>query len=269
MSGPHYPEPPDDDVDVSGIEYFDRVGSDLVASAAIAGRPRRPWARWLRPAVLTGAAAAATVIGLIGFQLVGSEPTVEAIDIRQLDDRTVITVDDLIDDPQAVEQELADAGVPAAVLGALAPPSRVGRILEVGNATAPGDEDSPQPEVEDRDDDGAVDVIVLPAGFSGSLELVLGVSSDASFGLQVDGPPAGCDDLVARPVGDVLDDLRAISSDIEWSRETADGFGQVDEADIAPTDTVTEVSVDVDGRLMVFTTDDPDRNPLAFSPCDY
>ncbi len=262
-----YPEPPDgDDLDVSGIAYFDRVGDELVASASATANRRRS-KQWARPALLTGVAAAAAVVGFVGFQVVGSEQMVEAIDIQRLDDRTVITVDELIDDPTAVQAELAAAGIATNVRGILAPPpSRVGALISVETLVADGNE--VEVETEDRDGDRSVDLIVIPEGFSGSLEFGIGVSGAADLGLEFAGPPADCEALILRPLGDVVDEIDELSGDVTWLRNTTDGVmpGSFDQ--IPPTDVVIELLAFPGGRLEVTTTDDLDRIAFSAPPCE-
>ncbi len=267
MSQSRYPEPPDgDDIDVAGIAYFDRVGSELVASAASAASGRRP-PRRLRPALLIGAAAAATLVAFVGFQLVGSQPMVEAIDVQRLDDRTVITIDELIDDPEAVEAELAAAGIATNVRGVLAPPSRVGALLVVSTLAADGVE--VEVDSQDRDGDRSVDLIIVPEGFSGSLEFGVGVSGDDDLGLEYVGPPADCERLILRPLGDVIDEIDELSADITWRRHTVDGVLPTTVDQIPSTDVVIELVALPEGRLEVTTTDDLDRIGFGTPPCEF
>ncbi|MEO1063204.1 MAG: hypothetical protein AAFZ07_17460 [Actinomycetota bacterium] len=268
MTSPRYPQPPDpdDDLDLAGIEYFDRVGADLVSAAGQRGEARRPLRPvWARPAMLTGVAAAVLVLGFVGLQLVATDDAVEAIDVQRLEDRTVITIDELIDDPRAVEAELSAAGVATAVVGRLAPPDRVGELVAVDTV---GGEGGPEVTAEFVDGDRIVDVVVVPAGFSGTLELVVGVAATNDLGLVYGGPPADCERLVLRPVSEVIDELRELDVALEWTRATVGGIESVGEEQVPPTDVVIDLFAVSDGRMMVTTTDDPEMNLMAVPPCE-
>ncbi|MEM8904988.1 MAG: hypothetical protein AAGF02_14900, partial [Actinomycetota bacterium] len=108
MRSSRYPEPPDDgddDIDLSGVAYFEQVERALVAAAASHGAPRTPRRdAALRPVALAGAAAGVLLVALVALQSGGREQTADAIDVRRLDGETVIVVDELIDDPRGVER---------------------------------------------------------------------------------------------------------------------------------------------------------------------
>ncbi|MEM9605997.1 MAG: hypothetical protein AAGA99_01160 [Actinomycetota bacterium] len=285
MTDDPYPDPDGEpELDLGGIQFFDRLEDDLVAAARrraegrvgeeeppepaaprelrgepTVARPRRRRGRQL----VVGAAATAIAVAAGASLLVGGG-TADAVSVQRTDTEILISFDEAADDARTLEEELRAEGIAASVADGLAPGELDGRVLVVATT---GDESDLV--IVDRDDDGVIDAVRLPVGWSGTIELVVGRSSgdgEATFAAR----PAECSALVDRPLADVLPDLRALSPAIVWERDTTQSggtFERLEDDRIDLDDTVVDLLVEPDGTLRVLLSPTPDEFSLAVPPC--
>lgn len=263
MSG-HEPLPGGPDVDLDRLPYLLRVEADLVAAARrepVAGRRGR------LPELITATAVAAvvTLVALLGGLLGGASlRPAAALRFSVEGGDLVIDVVDADARPEQVEGELRAAGIAANIVRSPTPPSLDGRLVAVWMVGDGG------VETIDRDDDLVVDRIIVPRGFTGSLELLIGdpdAEPNASAGAG--GPPEDCELLIDQPVGAVADHLPLVSTSIVWSRWLVDGDDHelrrlAGREEVPGDDVVVELILDAGGELHVTTTPTPEAISFPF-----
>jgi hypothetical protein len=150
--------------------FVDALGDELYAAAvrrtsprAVARRQRR---RVLAP-LGTAAAAVAVVAGTL-IVVAGPDTAQAAVQVEVADGRVVITLVDLEQRPEAIEAELAEAGLDVSIVAVPVGPSTVGRF--VGDVAT---ELPPELHVT-RGGRTAFSGFSLPLGWPGSLELHVG-----------------------------------------------------------------------------------------------
>lgn len=258
MSGTHHlsgdGEP--GDVPRGPDDYLSRL-EEMVAEAA-----RSPGRRPGSPmplAVRILAVAAAIVFGVVALALwTGARDDAEAggVAITETGSEIRVRIEDPSAAPDDIEAALAESGVTAEVDSVPVSPSLVGRW--VGGATlGTGDVDV---------EEGDATVLVIPAGFSGSIELLFGrqarsgesyVSSANAFDR---GDLLSCSPLHGRAapivVQSLLDDGWTVRGVIEERDASA---VEVEPAD-AGRDLVVVQVIGLDpGTLQVLATDSPER----------
>ncbi|MEM9610984.1 MAG: hypothetical protein AAGA99_26480 [Actinomycetota bacterium] len=213
------------------------------------------------------ALAAAAVVVASSLVAVGRADGARAITVHVRRDAITVHVRDVIDEPDVVVEQLRSSGVPASIEPVAAPTELDGQVISVG---AIG---SDAPQTFDDDGDHAIDRIVLDGDFAGSLVISVGDRDAPTGSVTAAAAPAGCGELVDRPIADVEDELAELGDAIRWYRAELEAFGgvqteAVDRTAIADEEHVVEVLVDGDGLVLVTISSRPETlPPPAVDPC--
>lgn len=211
---------------MSELQRFkDNLERELLTAIHSSDSPSTSRPRLVRavPAVIAVLISAAAG-GVIGVPALFGAPTAsaETISITHLQDRVEIRVVDVVTDPDEVTRKLEDElGITADLLAVASSPALVGRIGAVGNVGPT--------EVEVRHNvDGTLDLIILPAGFSGSLTIEYGrkAAPGERYGFSdVDGQ---CSMFYGLTVTESLEGLRSLAPSLRFHSTSADLSTDVD-----------------------------------------
>lgn len=241
-------------------QFIDDLEQELVAgiarhNPATAGDSARP--NRIKPILAVTLTLAAVVVGVFGIpKLLDTQPAAaEAIAITQLQDRVEIRIVDVIKYPDAVVSKLQEElGLQAEMVAFPAHPTFVGTVGSVGNI-------GPVEPETIRDLDGAVELVILPKGFSGTLIIEYGREAEAGEFYVLSGTDRRCEIFYGLTPGESLNRLQDFGGSLRFQMVSADGSVEVDAdpLDIPDTYTLTDLlPLSVDSYLVTYA-----ENPAA------
>lgn len=175
--------------------------------------------RW-RPAALTAAVAAATLVAVLAFA--GLRPpaaTAHPFKIVYLEDEIRLDVIDVVDDPRSAERELQDElGVEVEYVALSAPPELVDQIVSVSSTGTT----NVQPVF---GDDGRAERFVLPREIDGQLSIHYGRQAQPGEGYDVTITSPVCHELWAQTprqarLAELSDNIRYDTVDSDYRHES-------------------------------------------------
>jgi len=186
--------------------FVDALGDELYAAAVRRSSPRAVARRQRRRLLAPLGTAAAVVAVVAGSLLVVARPDTAQASLRVeiADGRLVVTLVDLVQRPEDIQEELAEAGLDVSVVAVPVGPSAVGRFVGEVATELPA---------ELHITDGGRSTFSgfsLPLGWSGSLELYVGrtARTGESYAAASDafapGEPLACSEVSGRPATLVL-----------------------------------------------------------------
>jgi hypothetical protein len=247
-------------------DFKEGLRRELVAAAyrqrAAARQPvpvaRRSW----RLSPIAGLAVAALVVaaGVMGASLlIPADPVAaDVFAITVIDDEVELAVIDIIVDPEAVTRQLADElGVDAELRAVPTPPALIGQI--VVTATFEG---RVEPEVE-HDENGVIDRIALPAGFSGTLYIEYGRDAEPGEVYKATITDVACAELWGLTPGEAAPRLNDLATQVYYEAIDGDNANTARVAldDIDSSYRLIDVVYLNQETLVVTYAADPDEQP--------
>ena len=207
------------------FEIFERdLRSQLVRAAAAQEDVATPveTAR-RRPLVL--AAACVLLVGIIGGLLVATqsrEAAAEVFEITRRDGEIVLSVIDVVDDPQSVVDQLSrEAELEAEVFAVPVPDDLIGAIIAIGSLG------SLEPEF-DATTDGTITQIRVPEQGGGPLVIEYGrPAEDGEFYRATSSDPA-CARLFGKDLADAVEELDRLASSTQFQLNLPDGSARTE-----------------------------------------
>ncbi len=246
---------------MSHERFLDELRSEVLTAAGRAQRVHTPdRARRARRRVHVLAAAAITAL-VAAFVLARPEPAAAGIRITREGDELVVMLVDVEARPSEIEAAAAEAGIDLRVEAAPVAPSLVGSFLGGTSSELP-----PVVRTIGGDPTSGFSGFRVPAGFDGSIRLVLGREAEPGeeWAHTADATRPGgvleCVEVVGRPLVDVLARIRTAGAPearvmlLEEAR-----WLEPDELDRHARATVLHVAARSDRTLWVEASHDPAR----------
>ena len=208
------------------ISDFERqLGQELKAAGyrRLQARSSNLQARQWRPAALTAAVAAATLVAVLAFAgLRPSAATAHPFRVVYLDNEIRLDVIDVVEDPRSAEQELQDElGVEVEFVARPAPPELVDQVVSVSST---GTTDV-QPVF---GDDGRAERFVLPREIDGQLSIHYGRQAQTGEDYDITITSPVCHELWAQAPRQAAARLAELSDNIRYNTVDSDYRHQTD-----------------------------------------
>ncbi len=191
------------------------------------------------PALAIRVAAATVVVALlsIGFILLRpSEAFADVFEITRRDNEVVLEVVDLVEDPDAIIDQLSsDLDLEVRVEAVPVPDQMVGEIIAVGSLG------SLEPTI-DESADGTVSTIRLPVDGGGPLIFEYGREANVDEEYAATRPDPSCADFVGRTVADARADLLDAADTVQFEFVNSDGIAipSLNMNDVDPEATISQ-----------------------------
>jgi hypothetical protein len=246
--------------------FKDELRDELVAAAyreraarrATARSPRPVQRRWKPSPVLLATTAAMVMLGALATTtLLPADPAgADVFAITVIEDRVELAVIDIVVDPGAVVEQVADeAGVDAELVAVPVVSALEGEIL--GTASRGGEV---APELT-RDANGVISHITLPAGFDGKLYIEYGRKAEPGELYRYPVTDESCARLWGQTPAESRAEVDELAASVIYEQVNASEGAGVPFSDLAPDSQLVEIFYVSDDTIIVTYASDIDRQP--------